>query len=277
MQNAVPPVFEYLLASSDTADYRLLDVQLVDVLEADDGMAELVVECQGLRAAISAGAAADDVDRGLIGQVGALSREVEWGRPASFRFEPYADQTLRRAPELDGPDPYAAPGTQPRTVGWRCSQRPGGLRAPVGVIPGIGGAYVEDGSQPLQLQVPAEFAELCRGRMTTAEAALTRFMGDACDLDSTRALPRADGLNCGSHEAVEAARHWVDVALPEADPLPEPSGDFGFDEPDEDPLGAGLDALIDAVHAYVDAGGDAQALAQELGARTAAQAPGTAE
>ncbi len=88
MQSAVPPVFQYLLASPDTADYRLLDVQLIDVVESDDGMAELIVECQGQRAAISAGAAADDVDRGLIGQVGALSREVEWGRPASFRFDP---------------------------------------------------------------------------------------------------------------------------------------------------------------------------------------------
>lgn len=84
-------------------------------------------------------------------------------------------------------------------------------------------------------------------------------------------------MNRGSHEAVEAARHWVDVALPEADSLPEPSVGFGFDELEEDPRGADLDALIDAVHAFVDAGGDAHALAQELGARTATQAPGTPE
>ncbi len=142
------------------------------------------------------------------------------------------------------------------------------------MIPGIGGAFVEDRSQTLRLKVPADFAELCRSRMTTAEAALTRFMGDACDLESTRALPRADAISRSSDESAKAARRWLDVALPEVEVLQESSSDFGFEETDLDMLATELDELIDAVHAFVEAGGDAQALARELGERTPAAGSG---
>jgi hypothetical protein len=143
----VSTVFQLLHDSRPVPDYRLFDVRLVDVIALDDGGAELVAECQGERRTLAAGVPADDLDHGLIGRIGWLEQVIEWGRPPTLKFIPYGHQSLRRAPELDGPDAYSrASGTAPKTVGWRCGARPNGLRAPAGLVPGIGGSYVDDRS-----------------------------------------------------------------------------------------------------------------------------------
>jgi hypothetical protein len=96
---------------------------------------------------------------------------------------------------------------------------------------------------------------------------LVKFAADACSLLSQADEPRADRLERHSPEAVAAAQTWVSTALGEfsAEPAcPGPS----FAEQDFEQVNDGMDALLDAVHAYVDAGGDVDALRQELVQRT---------
>jgi hypothetical protein len=68
-----------------------------------------------------------------------------------FAFHTYADPLLSRAPGLDDPST--------NRWGWRLGERRFTVEA--GILPGRGGAVVRRDTEPLSLDLPREFLELC--------------------------------------------------------------------------------------------------------------------
>ncbi|WP_332700747.1 hypothetical protein [Devosia sp.] len=137
-----------------------------------------------------------------IGKVGVVqaTRCPDAGGRWLYRFTPYLDQTLRRAYELDLFDPAPTRRNIPCT-GWRNQHRPRGFLAPRGLIPGLNGDFVEDRSERINLDVPAEFLQLCAELKQLPETVLRGFIADAARLQNFFANPRADGFSSnGSDE-----------------------------------------------------------------------------
>lgn len=126
-----------------------------------------------------------------------------------YRFEPYQDQSLRRAFELDIPvcDGDHFHRNSP-CIGWRNQRHPGGFLAPPGLLPGRNGDFVEDLSECHSLCVPLEFRLLCERHGMSPQAVLQGFMADAAQLRNLLSFPRADGLSSnGSDERLLAGNY----------------------------------------------------------------------
>ena len=66
-----------------------------------------------------------------------------------YRFQPYMDQSLRRAFELDVFEhvaPVGSPRYNAERIGWRNAACIDGFLAPAGIIPGENGRFIEDTS-----------------------------------------------------------------------------------------------------------------------------------
>lgn len=128
-----------------------------------------------------------------------------------YRFTCYRDQTLRRAPELDGADPAAvAEGRVPNVIGWRASGR--AFRAPVGLMPGEGGGFIPDRTVPVTLRVPPEFVDRCAEFGLSAETVLRGFIADAAGLQNYTHTPRADGYSSNGSDERQQAEDWMERA-----------------------------------------------------------------
>lgn len=131
-----------------------------------------------------------------LGQVGIVQWAPEF---QCWRFNGYCDQSLRRAFELDHAD----------RIGWRNATNPGGWTAPRCVVPGVEGAFVEDYTEPVEIDVPEEFFELCVHYDRTPEEILRGFIADVCDLGSDGRSPRADQYcSNGSDERMLAGDYF---------------------------------------------------------------------
>ena len=124
-----------------------------------------------------------------------------------FAFHTYADQRLRRAPELDNP--------QEQRWGWRINERAFLVRT--GLLPGRNGNVVHLDAQVLPLEIPQEFITFCEVRGLTPSIVLRAFIADLCEIMNFFVCPREDGYSSsGSDERLYANQYfqrtfgWVD-------------------------------------------------------------------
>lgn len=193
-----------------SAVIELHNVQLEGVREVD-GATVMVVSRNGDRGEMPACAGCSKWLLPEVGKFGALVPAPTSER--SWTFRAYVDQSLRRAPELDGPSDDDSPGRIPNVIGWRCKGRSRGFRAPVGLVPGSGGAFVPDTTEEVRLRAPQEFILLCKQFGLRPDEMLNAFMADACDLSSTNALPRADGFQRSGSDEADLAQAWIERAF----------------------------------------------------------------
>jgi len=139
--------------------------------------------------------------------VGAIGRLRLPKDGQEFAFHVYADQRLRRAPELDEP--------RERRWGWRIGERPFTVQA--GLVPGRAGKLIRRDTETLALDLPREFVDFCAKRGLTPVIVLRAFVADLCGLMNFFICPREDGYSSnGSDERLMAMEYfqrtwgWVD-------------------------------------------------------------------
>lgn len=138
-----------------------------------------------------------------VGKIGVLVVNSESGEPGYFR--PYIEQGLRRAIELDKPDAWF----------WRIEYEDGreaALLAKPGMIPGIDGAIIEDETEPVTIDVPPEFFDLCRQFKQEPETILRGFIADACGLMNYVKEPREDGYSSNGSDERTYASDYIERA-----------------------------------------------------------------
>jgi hypothetical protein len=139
-----------------------------------------------------------------------------------FAFQTYADQRLRRAPELDD--------LGARRWGWRIGPR--SFTVKLGLIPGRNGAVVPNDTDSVQLEVPREFLQFCESRDLVALQVLRAFIGDLCDLANVFERPREDGYSSAGPAARDQARAYLESAFSSAPECrPESSETPSTDQP----------------------------------------------
>ena len=176
------------------ADGYLYDAALAQV---DDVRGSLVFVIEGHTHRVTA-AHVSSFTAGSIGRLRLPSDQV------GFAFHIYADQRLRRAPELD--DPAA------NTWGWRIHDRRFHVRA--GLLPGRNGLVVPQNTRAVSLDLPREFLTYCESRKLTPTAVLRAFIGDLCEIENLFAHPREDGYGSnGSDERRRLAREYFQRAF----------------------------------------------------------------
>lgn len=133
------------------------------------------------------------------GQVGQLCI-----RDGGFWFWPYLDQRLRRAPQHDDPGEHL--------WAWTLSGSPGLILAKQGIVPGKGGCVVPDETEPVEIQVPPEFAELCSRVGLDPGKVLRGFIADLCGISSFQNCPREDGYSSNGSDERHMAASWFERA-----------------------------------------------------------------
>jgi hypothetical protein len=125
----------------------------------------------------------------------------------AFAFHLYADQRLRRLPELDVP--------RERRWGWSVGDRR--VLVEAGILPGRNGNVIKRDTESLALELPREFWDYCGDRGLTPREVLGAFVSDLCELTSLYESPREDGFcSNGSDERDHANQYfqrcfgWVD-------------------------------------------------------------------
>ena len=240
----------------------LHNVRLLDVQPDPDGYEAYTVEYQGETRTVAGGGRWSDEwspHRHQVGRVGYLVPAdpvsgIEMPKGACY-FREYIDQSLRRAPEFDWLQVERSPdGRRQEVIGWRCDRLPGGFRAPLGLIPGEGGAFVPDQTEVVTLRVPPEFIRACRSVERSPEAVLRGFVGDLAGISNFVNNPRADGYGSNGSDERDYAETWLNRA-------------YGMDRVDLDALDAeeearqerqyNYDDLNSFLDDYLDRGGDA--------------------
>lgn len=120
-----------------------------------------------------------------------------------FAFHIYADQRLRRAPELDD--------TPAHSWGWRINDRRFQVRA--GLLPGRNGLVVPQDTRAVSLDLPREFLTYCETRRLAPTAVLRAFIGDLCEIDNLFAHPREDGYCSNGSDERRLAREYFQRAF----------------------------------------------------------------
>lgn len=231
------------------------NARLLDVSVNAEGRNVMIVEVSGTT--IKVESSVDLSSQGWrnysIGKIGFLSNEENVSAPV---FIPYVDQSLRRAPELD------VPRAVKRGIGWRCDQKPSGFLAPVGLIPGIGGDYELDCTEPVTINIPEELTRLAREHQLTPVELLRGFIADLCNLESTMAKPRADRYTSNGSDERMLAQDWLDraygmsriditAALAAEAHRDETVEELGYALDDFVAAGGSADELVDAVQGLV--------------------------
>lgn len=195
------------------------DAFLVGVLSGGEKSERLVIEYNGKE--ISLPIDPDDAHElqkrlhagELPGRKGAarlMSRDAV-GLPIRYGFSPYPDQTLTRAFELDTFD-YTADGYNVNCIGWKNDSNPAGFLGPKGVIPGVDGNFVTDGTEGFEIDVPYQFTNLCTSMGSDTVSVFRDFMATACQIASTSELPRADFLASKGPEAEALIARYLEAA-----------------------------------------------------------------
>ena len=190
------------------------DARLTGVTTAGNGEKRLTIEYRGKELSLPADPAnAQHCEKrlntsgtGLIGLARLIRKKTQGGnRPRAFyRFDAYIDQSLRRAFELDDYE-FIDSDYNINCIGWRNEKSPDGFLAPRGVIPGEGGRFVSDSTARHAVAIPFEFIELATRMKTDPVSILKLFIADACHLQSTPELPRADGFSSRGTESSRKA------------------------------------------------------------------------
>lgn len=137
----------------------------------------------------------------VVGEVGRLALLAQ----EQFCFERYADQRLRRRPDLDVPEHWL--------FAWEIDGGTALVKA--GVLPGKDGEVIMDETESIELDVPPEFTELCQSRGLSAESVLRGFIADLAGLANCTDCPREDGYGSNGSDEEMCARLWFERAYPE--------------------------------------------------------------
>jgi len=200
---------------SGTNQTTVHNVRLIAVHPGEHGLVRMTVEHAGNRGELAGGSPfSDEWSRRDVGKIGCLvsasriSGELPVG---AFYFRPYVDQSLRRVPELDASNAGLGkePGKRPNVIGWFCDAKPNGFRAPVGLIPGEGGQFVEDETIEVTLRVPPEFVRECDRVQMSPEEVLRSFAGDLAGIHNFVVRPRADGYGSNGSDERNQAEAWL--------------------------------------------------------------------
>lgn len=195
------------------------DALLVGVLSSGDDSERLIIEYNGEE--ISLPIDPDDAHQlqkrlhageipGRRGAARLLSRDAV-GLPIRYGFSPYPDQTLTRFYELDSFD-YTSDGYNVNCIGWRNNSNPAGFLGPKGVIPGVDGNFVTDGTEAFEIDVPYQFTNLCTSMGSDTVSVFRDFMATACKISSTSELPRADFLSSKGPDAEALIARYLETA-----------------------------------------------------------------
>ncbi|HCF9833292.1 TPA: hypothetical protein NI803_004583 [Pseudomonas aeruginosa] len=202
------------------------NARLIDIA-TENGGDVLVFEYQGqeMRRPTFAGSAERAAEKKAagtppaeFGKVGVVIR-ADWPSEErdfpEYRFEAYIDQSLRRSFELDifeHVEPVGSPRFNAERIGWRNEACPDGFLAPAGIIPGENGRFIEDSTEALELDVPAEFVSLCAEFKRTPEDVLRGFIADAASLMNYVREPRADGYSSNGSDERRLAYEYIERA-----------------------------------------------------------------
>lgn len=195
------------------------DAFLVGVLSGGEDSERLVIEYNGEEISLPADteyahALQKRLHSGEIpGRKGAarlMSRDAI-GQPIRYAFDLYPDQTLNRAFELDTFE-YTADGYNVNCIGWRNEVNPAGFLGPKGVIPGLQGNFITDGTESFEIDVPYQFTNLCTRMGSDTVSVFQDFMATACRIANTPELPRADFLQSKGTAAEELLARYFDEA-----------------------------------------------------------------
>lgn len=169
------------------------DVRLISV-SADAG---LVLEYQGgILELIQIPDSVYSYYEGYIGLIGVA--ESSYHSQEDF-FHPYIDQSMRRLFELD----------HHGRIGWCNSSHPFGWTAPYNIIPGADGAFIDNQTQPITIDVPEEFFTLCQNFSVDPSTVLRSFIGDACALENYVSEPRADRYGSNGSDERDIAIQYM--------------------------------------------------------------------
>jgi hypothetical protein len=139
-----------------------------------------------------------------VGAIGCLRLQAG----GEFHFHPYVDPRLRRAADLDDP--------ATNRWGWRLDALRFQVKA--GITPGLIGQVQKEDVQPLILEVPREFLDVCAAYGVAPAAALRAFIADLCALENRHCCPREDGYSSnGSDERLLVRQYWTRTYEPNAD------------------------------------------------------------
>ncbi len=131
-----------------------------------------------------------------VGAIGCLRLQAG----GEFRFHPYVDPRLRRAADLDD--------DATNLWGWRLDALRFQVKA--GITPGLNGQVQKEDVQPLTLEMPREFLDVCAAYGVAPAAALRGFIADLCTLENRHCCPREDGYSSnGSDERLLARQYWT--------------------------------------------------------------------
>ncbi|EOA3865784.1 hypothetical protein ACH068_001551 [Shigella flexneri] len=150
-----------------------------------------------------------------VGQIGVIMNADPGSDFPMYRFQPYMDQSLRRAFELDVFEhvaPVGSPRYNAERIGWRNAACIDGFLAPAGIIPGENGRFIEDTTEGVELDVPREFFELCAQFKRTPEEVLRGFIADAAGLMNYFREPRADGYSSNGSDERDMAYSYIERA-----------------------------------------------------------------
>lgn len=136
---------------------------------------------------------------GRVGQVGVASWAFE-GK--CYRFEAYLDQSLRRLPELDHGD----------RIGWTNATKPHGWTAPRDILPGVNGAFLENETEAVSIDIPPEFWNLADHYGQDPVSILRGFIADACGLKNAVGNPRCDHYSSNGSDERRLAGDYLDRA-----------------------------------------------------------------
>lgn len=140
------------------------------------------------------------------GQRGVLTVKSE----TDFVFQPYRDQRLRRAPQHD-----LRRGEEDWLWCWTIEGTDRQFLLKPHFVPGVDGRHIDDETDAIELDVPAEFSEFCGSRGLNAEEVLRGFIADLCGLQSSVANPREDGFCSNGGDERRIAAEWFDRAYPQ--------------------------------------------------------------
>lgn len=196
------------------------NVLLVDA-QPGDGFVRLFVEHNGTRHELrGVGRWSDEWSRKDVGRYGYLEPRTTYqfdnipssiGDPTSepprsegVFFRAYAEQSLRRVPELDD-------GKGNIGWTWRLSPKRGFL-TPGHIVPGKDCKWVPDETVPVTVRVPPEFLRECRRVQLSAVELLEGFIGDAAGIQNYADCPRADGFGSNGSDERDMAEAWIQRA-----------------------------------------------------------------
>jgi hypothetical protein len=179
---------------NNTTELKMPTTYYDAILRITEG--RLIVEHQGDTLDLPTFPNSKDCLSVLIGKTGIVQFVPE---SDYWRFVAYQDQSLRRVYELDHSD----------RIGWKNDSKGDRWTAPVCIVPGEYGAFIEDDTEEVTIAVPPEFFDLCDRLNATPEQVLRAFVADAAEIINYVANPRADGYSSNGRDERRLADDYL--------------------------------------------------------------------